>query len=149
MAVLVGILLGLLALLGGRSSSDATVTPAPEAGSIRVIARACPDGVTAAQASTGACPIWPGGAALMLTDPNGNAWGMNAGRDDSLPGSPNVYSLDGLAFNTYTLGAPELPAGYASYVVSGAESGVGGTQQVTLSAAHPHAELVVYFLKTS
>lgn len=151
MAVLLGILLALLALVGigepSVSSTSVPAAPSASTGSIRVIARSCPSGVTSARASADACAIWPDGAAIQATDLNGNAWGMNASRDASLPGNPVVYSLDGLAFGTYNLGAPALPAGFTSFIISGAQSTAGGNPHVELSAAHPHTELVVYFLK--
>ena len=149
MIFLLGILLALFGLLGGQSaSSDARPAAVTASGSIRVVARACPEGVAAGAASADRCPVWPGGAAMQATDLNGNAWGMNASRDPSLPGNPVVYSLDDLAFGAYTLGDPVVPAGYSSFVVDGARTGSGGLQ-VDLSQENPHAELVVYFLMSS
>src|SRR4051794_18370698 len=100
MVLLIAILLSLFGLLGGREPTP-EITPSPATGSIRVVARACPAGVNSAKALAAACPVWPDGVAIQATDRNGNAWGMNASRDASLPGDPVVYSLDNLAFGTY------------------------------------------------
>ena len=152
MAVIIGILLALLAVLGfgGDASQSAGGGRAPAAtGSIRVIARACPADVTSANASASNCPIWPDGAAIQATDMNGNAWGMNASRDASLPGDPVIYSLDGLNFTTYTLGSPQLPAGFSSAYIAGARATTGGQSRIELTPEQPHAEITVYFLRSS
>lgn len=153
MALIVGILFALLAVLGfgGGSASQSTGgswAPYPS-GSIRVVARACPAGVTNANASDDACPIWPDGAAIQVTDPQGNAWGMNASRDASLPGDPVIYSLDDLNFTTYTLGAPQLPPGFSSFSIAGAHVMASGQSQIELTPEQPHVELKVYFLRSS
>ncbi len=145
MVILLGLLLSLLALLGERGAAP-EVTPVAATGSIRVIARACPIGVTAANASSDLCPVWPRGAAIQASDVNGNAWGMNASHDSTLPGDPVVYELEGLAFGVYTLGEPSLPSGFKSYFIAGAQQSSGGNPQIELSVAVPHAELTVYYL---
>lgn len=149
MNLIVGILLAVLLLLGfggATSESSGSSAPAP-AGSIHVVARACPAGVNAAQASEDRCPIWPDGAAIQATDLNGNAWGMDASRDADQPGNPVVYTLDGLAFGTYRLGDPQLPPGFSSFLVIGAQTTSGGQATVNLTQANPHAEITVYFLR--
>jgi hypothetical protein len=148
MVILIALLLSLLGLLGGREPTP-EITPSPAAGSVRVIARACPAGVNEAKASAANCPVWPDGAAIQATDQNGNAWGMNASRDAALPGNPVVYSLDDLAFGTYVLGDPALPAGYDRFFIAGATLATGGNPEIDLSPGKSHAEITVYFLKTS
>jgi hypothetical protein len=148
MVLLIALLLSLLGLLGGREPTP-EITPSPATGSIRVVARACPAGVHATQTSADVCSIWPDGAAIQATDRKGNAWGMNASRDPSLPGNPVVYSLDSLAFGTYALGKPVPPAGYNGFFIAGATLTASGNAEVDLSPAHSHVELTVYFLKNA
>jgi len=138
-------ILSLLALLGIHSASPSPAEPS--SGSIRVIARSCPAGVSPTAASPGACSVWVDGAAIQVTDVHGNAWGMNASRDDSLAGAPVIYSLDNLAFGTYTFGQPSLPAGFTSYVIAGAQLPPGGGAKITLETSRARAEITVYFLR--
>jgi hypothetical protein len=65
-----------------------------------------------------------------------------------LPGDPVIYSLDGLNFTTYTLGAPQLPPGFSNAFIAGAESASGGQPRIELIPEQPHAEITVYFLRS-
>jgi hypothetical protein len=74
---------------------------------------------------------------------------MNASRDSSLPGDPVVYSLDGLNFTTYTLSAPQLPPGFSSFSIAGAQPASGDQLKIELTPERPHAEITVYLLRSS
>lgn len=135
----------------GSRSSHTTTPTAGAGGSLRVVARVCPKPTATPTAATpGAaaqtCRPYPDGAAPMLTDASGNAWGLDASRDAA---GAAIYSKSGLAFGEYALGDPRIPDGYDDYRISG--PGIAerdGRFSVTLDAAHPSADLTVSFLQT-
>ena len=145
MSIIMTFILSLLALIGIHAIP--ITTPEPTSGSIRVIARACPTGVTAVDASSSVCSVWVDGAAIQVTDLMGNAWGMNASRDNTAPHSPVIYSLDGMAFGTYRLGQPTVPPGFTAFFIAGAELTSSGDPQIDLNPDNARGEITVYFLK--
>lgn len=115
-------------------------------GSIRVETRACPAGAAdGALADPNGCPLAGDVPAGQVMDAQGNAYGLDAGRDEPT-GEPRFDRTD-LPLGAYVVSAPTLPPGYRSIVMLGATRTGEGPWATTIAPEHPNVVVTILLLR--